>query len=115
MANQDILFPLLPRNTRVDVSDRNLRVKRIQPSTRPARVEEEEVRLGSRTTTPVRDYLDEREQQHEQPAQQQPSSDGANHATHQLPEPAPVADDPRQKHLDQDDERHKGVHLDTFV
>lgn len=117
MANQDVLFPFLPRNTRVDLSERNLRVKRIQSTARAAQVEED-VQLGTTPQTPVRDYVHQRQQQESDSSadtSEEEVTDGENQATHQLPEPAAVAEDPRRKNLTQDDDRHKGVHLDTFV
>lgn len=111
MANQDILFPLLPRNTRVDVGDRNLRVKRIEKKPRGHRVEEEEV-FDVTQQARVQDYLQHKRRYVKQ---EEPDTSGENHASHQLPEDSPVAEDPRKAQHDHKDDDHKGVHLDTFV
>lgn len=111
MANQDILFPLMDRNTRVDIGDRNLRVKRIEKRARSHRVDDDEV-FDPTQDARVRDYLKQTRKRREG---QQPPADGENHASHQLPGTPAVADDPRRQQHDQDDDEHKGVHLDTYV
>lgn len=105
MANQDILFPLLPRNTRVDITDRNLRVKRLAKKPASGMVEEQEV------FDPTQDA---RTNQYMQ----------GNHAANAKRESRdretpiaeePIATDPRRKQFGHDDDDHKGTQLDTFV
>lgn len=117
MANQDILFPLLPRNTQVDVRDPNLRVKRIQRAAVSTAVQDDEDfndTQEARTQAQLRQRI-VREAREQQSGGQQPPADGENHASHQPPEDPAVAEDPRRKQSDHDDDTHKGIHLDTFV
>lgn len=106
MANQDILFPLLPRTTQVDVGDRHLRVKRIEKMPRADAVHEED--LGDATQQArVQDSMQHQDgSARKQPEQQAPQIH---------PDEDPVAEDPRKKHSEHNDDDHKGIHLDTYV
>lgn len=112
MANQDILFPLLPRNTQVDLRDPNLRVHRVNKTERAKAVQEEE-EFDQTQDARVKDYISNRDKQQEQAPQQ--GNLGENMASEQLPDESPVAEDPRRQHSDHDDDSHKGVYLDTFI
>ena len=111
MANQDILFPLLPRNTQVDVGDRNLRVKRIEKKPRGHAVHDEDL-VDATQEARVQDYL---QHKREHAAREELDTSGENHASHRLPDEDPVAEDPRKKHSEHKDDDHKGIHLDTYV
>lgn len=111
MASQDILFPLLPRNTQVDVGDRNLRVKRIEKKPRGHAVLEEDL-FDATQQARVQDYL---KHKHEHAAREEPDTSGENHASHQLPDEDPVAEDPRKESSEHKDDDHKGIYLDTYV
>ncbi|MCC5878531.1 MAG: hypothetical protein JJU03_01345 [Idiomarina sp.] len=111
MANQDILFPLMPRNTQVDVGDRNLRVKRIEKRPRSHSVHDEDM-LDATQEARVRDYLQHKREHAELEA---PDTSGENHASHTLPPQDPVAEDPRKQSNEHKDDDHKGVFLDTYV
>ncbi|RUO33025.1 hypothetical protein [Aliidiomarina soli] len=116
MANQDILFPFLPRNTQVDVRDPNLRVKRVERPPAGSAVQDDEDFNDTQDARVLARYRNPQQQsgqrQKEQPEQQ---ASGDNHASHQPPEEPPVAEDPRKKLADHDDDTHKGIHLDTFI
>ena len=112
MANQDILFPFLPRNTRVDIRDQNLRVKRT-PKKPANRVVSDEEAFDPTQDARVHAFM--RGDRHPPGAANHPSAHELGHA-HQTPiAEDPVATDPRRKHLGHDDDDHKGTRLDTFV
>lgn len=107
MANQDILFPLLPRNTRVDITDRNLRVKRVVKKPASGVVEEEEV-FDPTQDARVRQHMHRAASIAKEPVTQEPMAN----------EPIakePIVADPRRRNIDCDEDDHKGTQLDTFV
>lgn len=107
MANQDILFPYLPRNTQVDITDKNLRVKRVAKKPASGVVEDGEA------FDPTQDA-----RVHEFMHGNQPTPNAAQTLDHADGTPIaedPVATDPRRKHHGHDDDDHKGTQLDTFV
>ncbi|RUO26180.1 hypothetical protein CWE09_05550 [Aliidiomarina minuta] len=97
MANQDILFPLLPRNTQVDMKSTYGRITRVQKKPRSPAVSDEED-FDDTQEARVRQRLRDQSRQKQGP-----------------PEPSPVAEDPRKDEKDDDDDEHKGRNLDIFA
>lgn len=93
MANQDILFPLIPRNTQVDLKSTQGRIQRIEKRPRSPAVQDDEE---------FDDTQEARIEQRYRPQQVQPRT-------------PPVADDPRKKSSDEDDDDYKGINLDTYA
>ena len=107
MANQDILFPYLPRNTRVDITDKNLRVKRVTKKPASRFVEDGEA------FDPTQDARVHAFMHGNQPT---PNTAQTLNNSHDTPVAEnPVVTDPRRKHHGQDDDENKGTQLDTFV
>lgn len=97
MANQDILFPLIPRNTQVDMKSAYGRITRIQKKPRSPAVSDEED-LDDTQEARVQQWMHDQARKKQGP-----------------PEPSPVVDDPRRDEKDDDDDEHKGRNLDIFA
>lgn len=122
MASQDMLFPILPRNTRIDVRDPNLRVSRTEKAQRGKRVQDDEsqdvtqeARVHQHYHPESDDSADEQtNEEHRHIAREDTVAGQGQNPALELTEPPPVATDPRRK-SDDDDDSHKGVNLDTYA
>lgn len=105
MANQDMLFPILPRNTQVDVRDKNLRVTRTANS-----------RSGKQVKSNDSDNLTQEARVRQKYQLILDSDESETERKQSLPYAAPqgAASDPRRK-TDDDDDSNKGVNLDTYA
>ncbi|MBA3988216.1 MAG: hypothetical protein C0463_03680 [Idiomarina sp.] len=107
MANQDVLFPYLPRNTQVSVNQGNLRVRKVEKRPSGDAVADDEG-LDITQEARVKAYL-----QTSQVAQNAEPNEGQS-ADFAPPEPPAVAEDPRKPSSEGGDD-YKGINLDTFA